>query len=151
LKPKKDSQKPESKKPTKPLSPSEIGTSIGQIYYESMASLTKLVKNLPPPNEIKQRVLDLKEATVQRLVVLGREREKLNPTDRQAVDTTTRIRANMINTNDFNVMQAANAHYMSQDLDFANTVSSFNIITQYAFFELLKKQLPAEAARLQIA
>jgi hypothetical protein len=34
--------------------------------------------------------------------------------------------------------------------DLANELSSFNILTQYAFFDLLKRQEPDEAQRLGI-
>ena len=41
-------------------------------------------------------------------------------------------------------------YYADDDLSFANLLASFNILTQYADFELLKAQDPEEAARLGI-
>ena len=40
--------------------------------------------------------------------------------------------------------------YTTEDAELGRHVQSFNIITQYAFFELLRKQEPAEAQRLGI-
>jgi len=40
--------------------------------------------------------------------------------------------------------------YPEDDLAFKNLLASFNILTQYADFDLLKQQAPEEAARLGI-
>ena len=40
--------------------------------------------------------------------------------------------------------------YFSKDQEFHKLLTSFNIIGQYASFDLLKKQEPKEAARLGI-
>jgi hypothetical protein len=41
-------------------------------------------------------------------------------------------------------------YYSDADLELANLVAAFNIIGQYANFDLLKQQAPAEATRLGI-
>jgi hypothetical protein len=41
-------------------------------------------------------------------------------------------------------------HYSGIDSDFATLVAAFNVIGQYANFDLLKEQLPDEAARLGV-
>ena len=41
-------------------------------------------------------------------------------------------------------------YYFSKDQELHKIIMSFNIITQYAQFELLKKQEPEEAKRLGI-
>ena len=40
--------------------------------------------------------------------------------------------------------------YMKKDPNLGKLIKDFNIITQYAFFDLLKKQDPKEAERLGI-
>ena len=40
--------------------------------------------------------------------------------------------------------------YAATDSEFGNLLASFNILTQYADFDLLRKQAPEEAARLGI-
>jgi hypothetical protein len=47
-------------------------------------------------------------------------------------------------------MSDAVNHYRNEDNDFANTLAEFNTLTQYADFDLLKKQKPDEATRLGI-
>ena len=44
----------------------------------------------------------------------------------------------------------ARIHYAKIDAELAALIGSFNIITQYSQFELIKKQEPAEAERLGI-
>ncbi len=49
------------------------------------------------------------------------------------------------------VMNQAHQHYYgTENYELSKNISSFNIIMQYAQFELVKKQAPDEAARLGI-
>lgn len=54
----------------------------------------------------------------------------------------------MYNKPAFNTYMEATNYYMSQDAALHKELSDFNILTQYASFDLLKKQAPEEAARL---
>ena len=50
----------------------------------------------------------------------------------------------------YNTFREGHKHYAGLDMNLSNLIASFNIITQYAIFDLLKKQNSAEAKRLGI-
>ena len=83
------------------------------------------------------------------MVDLGREREALSPQDRAQADAVLRSRIFSVPSDLFKSYQDVQSAYQS-DRDLFNLIADFNIITQYAIFELLKKQLPDEAKRLGI-
>ena len=132
------------------LSPAELGQKIGDIYIKAMTDLVSLLKERPAALEVKSEVEVMKEAYVQELYALGKKRESLDDSARSAVDSQIARKARILNDmpefNAFNDLQ----QYYFQDRDFHKLIMSFNIITQYAAFDLLKKQEPEEAARLGI-
>jgi hypothetical protein len=50
----------------------------------------------------------------------------------------------------FKAYSEGQQYYSQKDPNLGKTLKDFNIITQYAFFDLLKKQAPKEAERLGI-
>jgi len=134
----------------KVMSPSEIGEKVGDIYLKAMQEITELLKDKPEASTMKPRVEVMKEMYVQELVALGRLREKLNDSEKGMIDSRLSQKVYSAGSESwyatFNEVQQ---HYFS-DQEFHKLVISFNIITQYADFELLKQQEPEEAARLGI-
>jgi hypothetical protein len=132
------------------LSPAELGQKISDIYLEAMTELVNLLQNKSDAAVVKPDVEVMKESYVQQLVALGRQREALDAAGRAVVDSQVRMKMNSLYRDpvftSFNELQQ---HYF-QNRDFHKIVLSFNIITQYSMFELLKKQEPKEAARLGI-
>ena len=132
------------------LSPVELGQKIGDIYLKAMTELVALLKDRPEAAAVKPNMEVLKEAYVQELVVLGRQREALDTAGRAAVDSQLRMKARgLYNDPVFTSFNEIQQHYF-QERDFHKIIMDFNIITQYAVFELLKKQVPEEASRLGI-
>ena len=132
------------------MSPKEIGQQVGEIYGETLGKVVELLKDKPEPSEVLAKVEALKEETIAKMVELGRKREALDAAGRSTVDSQILMKANSLNRDpmysSFNDIQM---HYF-QNRDFHKLVISFNIITQYANFDLLKKQEPEEARRLGI-
>jgi len=134
----------------KEMSPSEMGETIGEIYIEALQDIVELLKDKPEASTIRPQVEVLKEKYVQELVALGRLKESLSDSEKSVVNSRVTQKAYSIGKEPwyaaFNEIQQ---HYFS-DQEFHKLVISFNIITQYADFELLKKQEPEEAVRLGI-
>lgn len=132
------------------LTPAEMGENIGDIYEKAMKELTELLKEKPEAAQVKSQVEQLKEAYIQQLIALGKQREALEAAGRSAVDTQLRMKMNSsYNAPWYTAFNEIQQHYFS-DRDFHKIIVSFNIITQYANFDLLKKQEPEEALRLGI-
>jgi hypothetical protein len=132
------------------MTPAEIGQKVREIYVKTMGDLVELLKDKPEASAVMSDVETLKQHCVQELVELGRKREALDAAGRSTVDSQIRMNMSSFNKDpvftSFNELQQ---HYF-QERDFHELVLSFNIITQYANFDLLKKQAPEEAQRLGI-
>jgi hypothetical protein len=132
------------------MTPAEVGQKIGELYVQALSGVTELLKDKPAVSEIRPKVEEMKENYVMKLVDLGRKREKLDASGRASVDSQIRLKVNAVYNKpwyaNYNEIQQ---HYF-QDRDFHKLVVSFNIIGQYANFDLLKKQEPKEAQRLGI-
>lgn len=132
------------------LTPAELGKKIGDLYVQALSEVTEMLKEKPEVAEVRPQVEQLKEKYIQQLVELGRKREALDSSARAAADSQIMIKVNALSRESwyatFNEVQQ---HYF-QDRDFHKLVIGFNIIGQYANFDLLKKQEPEEAQRLGI-
>jgi hypothetical protein len=128
--------------------PRQIGESIGTVFHEMLRRFSSLVDGYPPPPALRESIAELKEATIQELMPLGRLRDALDEAERQQVDMASSMALRRTDPQDFETFQKATAHYRTLDNDFANEIAAFNIITQYACFELLRTQAPDEASRL---
>jgi hypothetical protein len=114
---------------------------------------------IPKPYAISQQVLRdelpkydcleaLKDQYIQIFVELGRRVEALDHTQRGPVNSA--VMGAMRELPDFEWFNSAMDHYRPQDREFANFIASFNVLTQYAFFDLLRQQEPGEAQRLGV-
>ena len=83
------------------------------------------------------------------MVALGHRREALDDAGRAAVDARITAALGGLPTATYDAYQQAYTDY-SSDLDVASLIASFNILGQYANFDLLREQAPAEAERLGI-
>jgi hypothetical protein len=133
------------------MTPDEIGAAVGATWADAMQELVALLESKPESSAIKSQVEQLKERYVVKLVALGRLREALSDSDK------VRVSAGITKALDASADEPWFTSYMDiydgysdGDLDFANLLASFNILTQYADFDLLKQQAPEEAARLGI-
>ncbi len=130
--------------------PEEIGKQIGDIYVQAMADLAVALKDKPAVSEVKGKIETMREGYIQKLVALGKLREALSTADRSKADSQINMKVNGIyNTPDYATFNEIQQHYFSEQ-SFHKIIMNFNILTQYASFELLKQQEPEEAARLGI-
>jgi hypothetical protein len=133
------------------MSPDELGDAIAATWSEAMQELVALLEGQPEPSAVKSQVEDLKETYIAKLVALGYLREALSDSEKAQVDT--RIQTELAATSDepwfISYVDIYNA-YPEDDLEFKNLLASFNVLTQYAVFDLLRQQEPEEATRLGI-
>ena len=128
---------------------------VAAVWSEAMQKLVPLLEGMPPISSLQTPVAQLKEQYVQKMVALGRQIQALDPAQRQDIyDRLTDLLAGTANADWFLSyvrlynQYAAGADQTSQD--FAVLLSTFDTLTQYAFFDLLKAQAPEEAQRLGI-
>jgi hypothetical protein len=126
-----------------------LGNKIGSSYVETLKQVVVMLNDKPPAADAKAMLSDLKQWTIELMVGLGREREALSPAERAKADMTLSQRIAAVPADLFNEYQAGQMAYQD-DRDLFQLIADFNIITQYANFDLLKKQLPEEANRLGI-
>ena len=133
------------------MSAGELGDAIGATWSEAMQKLVALLESKPEAVAIQGQVEQLKEEYIGKLVQLGRQREALGVSDKAKAGVRTVAALDAAGDEAWYVgYKSLYEHYSEGELGFANLLASFNILTQYAEFELLKQQAPEEATRLGI-
>ena len=131
------------------MTPRQLGNAIGEVYCEGMSSLAALL-DTEDPAALTTAVEALKASLVERLVALGHQRQALESDERGAVDMATQFAVRRVDMAAFKAMSDACNTYRQSHNALSNLLASFNVIHQYAAFELLAQQLPDEAARLGV-
>jgi hypothetical protein len=133
----------------------ELGKQIGATWSEAIQKLVPMLEGTPPIASLQAPVAQLKEEYVQKMVALGRQVETLDVEQQGDVYARAQDILDATAGTDWFTryvtlydQYAANTDQASQD--FAILLSTFNTLTEYAFFDVLKDQDPDEAARLGI-
>ncbi len=126
-----------------------LGKKIGSSYIETLKQVVAMLNDKPPAADARAMLGDMKNWTIELMVGLGREREALSVAGRAKADMVLSSRIAAVPSDLFKEYQAGQLFYQN-DRELFQLIADFNIITQYANFELLKKQLPEEAKRLGI-
>ncbi len=133
------------------MTPKELGDKIGVVYVGSLQAVTKLLENKPDAATALPQVKDLQEQTIRQLLELGQQREALSAADRARVDNAiTSALSAIAGESWYTTYTELSQYYFDKNQDLQKALASFNIIGQYANFDLLKQQAPAEAQRLGI-
>ena len=132
------------------MNPVELGKKIGDLYVQAISEVTEMLKETPASAEVRPQVEELKEKFVRQLVALGHKREALDASAQSTVDAQAMMKVNALSREPWYATYNDIQQHYFQDRDFHKLVISFNIIGQYASFDLLKKQEPEEAQRLGI-
>lgn len=136
--------------------PKDVGNRVFVIYLDTMEKYNAQLAGAPEPTpELGAKLEAIKEAAVTELVELGRKIEKMSPDDRALVERTVRLALSGVQSNPdssaiYENYQTAWNAYVGGDPEFFEKIKSLNILTQYAFFDLLREQEPEEADRLGV-
>lgn len=134
----------------KEMNPDELGQEIGDLYVHGLQEVTEFLKSMPEVSQVRPQVEEMKEMYVQKLVELGKQREALDASDKAKVDLKIRLKlSSTYSAPWYTTYNQVQENYF-KDRDFHKIILSFNVIGQYANFDLLKKQEPEEAKRLGI-
>ncbi|QDC08880.1 hypothetical protein FHY55_06330 [Oceanicola sp. D3] len=133
--------------------PSEVGEKVGQIWLDALAETAQMVEGTPPAEDIKADFTAMKEAKITELVELGHEIAEMDASSKAQVEAKVSSAYNKASMDpdisaQYKTYFEAQKAYQKSDSEFFNELKAINILTQYAFFDLLKQQAPEEAERL---
>lgn len=133
------------------MSGAELGDAASALYAQAMQDLNALLADKPDAAAVTADVEALREEYIQQMVALGAQRETLDDLGKTEMDAAMASAMMSANNEDwYTTYSDLYEHYAAGDVDFVNLLASFNILTQYANYDLLKEQDPEEAARLGI-
>jgi hypothetical protein len=132
------------------VSPEALAQSIYSDFVALHKELATILAGSPPAADLKPKVSELKNRYIERFVGYGRIRDTMSQTDAAKVESETRRLLFASPTVNIDALSQAVQRFNSTDPALAKELTSLNVITQYAFFELLQKQEPEEAKRLGI-
>jgi hypothetical protein len=141
------------KKESKEMTPDVWAEEVNTIYERAILNLDAIIGNKPDLNDgLRTRVLDLKYGIIKELLEYGKMRGKMNQSDQKMCSSKLSFKLERIYKNPAwdRSINKVRMEYNKSDQAFGNQIMSFNIITQYAQFELLRKQEPDEAKRLGV-
>lgn len=137
--------------------PDEIGEAIGQVWLHAIEAATALVEERPAPQAALADLQVLHDQVTTQLVALGHKHARLAPAEQALVQAkVNQITRTPAFEAAFEAYTPAFSHYGNlanqtqdpKDRRFERLYTDMNVITQYAFFDLLRQQRPEEAARL---
>jgi hypothetical protein len=125
--------------------PDQLAGEIADNYLACMDELEALVADRPEPEALKPLLSELTDRYIDIFVGIG---YRVDSHDSTTVDGIGRSVMSRIYGIDIDWMGEASSYYHPLDPEVSAMIGELNIITQYAFFELLQKQRPSEAERL---
>ena len=131
----------------------QLGESIREIYLRATRETTMMLQDKPSPDQVAAKLADSKQQWIAEMVALGRQVEKLDEAEQQRAHAAVRSMYRELQTDpglsaDWQAFNRAINAYITSDPEFYRELKPLNILTQYAFFDLLRQQTPDEAARL---
>lgn len=129
--------------------PAALGGEIGALYLQGYDDVVALLADRPAAEAAAVALADLKESYIQQMVAFGHRREALDEAGRAAVDSAIRSALRDLSEETFAAYSEASSDYSGAP-EVAALIGDFNIIGQYANFDLLREQEPDEAARLGV-
>jgi hypothetical protein len=129
----------------------ELGDEVTQHYFDALDEMETLLGRELPPDSLRTEIQTLKDKYIETFVSYGHKREAMSDADREVFDSRVRLAVTLSTPGALDTMNKAQASLIEDgEKEMADEVMSFNIITQYVFFDLLKAQEPEEAQRLGV-
>ncbi len=135
--------------------PEKVGHQVFEVYVDAMAEANTLLEGTPLASEVESDLAGVKERAIEKLVVLGHGIAEMSEGNRAIVEATVRqslstMRQDPETKGIYDAYQAVWKAYHQGDAALFYDIKSLNILTQYAFFDLLRAEEPAEADRLGV-
>jgi hypothetical protein len=130
------------------ISPAELGELISQAYIELIDEVKPIVESRPEPAQLQPRLEGIKARYIDIFVAYGRQREAMTVSDRALADSAALAYLSANGPADVEWANEATADYSETYSELGATLGEISILSQYAFFDLLRQQTPEEAARL---
>ena len=127
--------------------PTAMGEEVANNYKAVMQEITDLMNAGHSAEELMPKAELLKDDYIVIFVELGKTRMGYSEEDKALFDAAA-TPFGLLSNEEFKEFSDGQSKYRSEDLDLGNLLSSFNTLTQYAFFELLQEQNPDEVERL---
>lgn len=125
--------------------PDQLADEIAENYLECMDELEGMLAERPDPETLKPMLADLTDRYIEVFVDLGHQ---VATYDSSTVDEIGRGVMSHLYGREIEWMTEASSYYHAMDTEVSGMIGELNIITQYAFFDLLRDQRPSEAERL---
>lgn len=142
-------QEKKKAEPATTQTPEELGKAIAAVYVDAMKKVIEMGKEHPPAEELKPKLIEYKEECIAKLVAFGKTKQGFTDEQKAKVNSQLRMASREVNSMFTDYSNVINP-YLNEDKETYDLLASFNVITQYADFDLLKKQEPEEAMRLGI-
>ncbi len=130
--------------------PKGLGDAIGDAYLKCMKDTVALGETGKSAAEIKDDLGKLRAGCIDTMVAFGKLRAALNEADGSTADSALMKKMSSSDRDAFKKFADASKRLQKEDRKVGNDFVNMNTLTQYANYELLKKQLPKEAKRLGI-
>lgn len=127
------------------LTAQQAGDQIVGIYRTAITETAKLLENQPSANSIEPQFDALLDTWQQELLSIGQHVMTMNDAEKNLIQSAIRkvhmdMQYNEQAKQQFTAYSQGTFPYHSTASDFYQKLKSINIITQFAFFDLLKKQ-----------
>ncbi|MBB5021495.1 hypothetical protein [Desulfurispira natronophila] len=126
--------------------PEEFATEAAKLYRDGLLFAVKTVHSSHQADEVVRKLIEHKEFLIGKFVELGHQYLKISPQDQEAGQRLLLDKLQDMDAHTWSTYMAT----LSQYPEFSRQLADYNLITQYAFFDLLWQQLPDEADRLGI-
>ena len=127
------------------LNPVQLSEAISGVYAKALSDVVAALEGNPAEEEVREKIEKIKEDAIKELVALGHKKQAMS--DEQKANINFMVGMNIRGVEGFQAYSDAVEGYKG---DFHSLLLEFNVITQYADFELLTKQSPEEAKRLGV-
>lgn len=139
-----------SKAVTNPETPTELGEAITSVRNQVIQDMKSALEGYPDAPKVKAELQKIKDDAIPKLVEYGKVHNKMSPEKKKQTEDLVKAGYAKVAPDVYKFLNDAGWHYRPTDNDLANMISELQIVTQYAFYDLLKKQRPQEATRLGI-
>ncbi len=128
--------------------PDEFGQAVFVVNEELFAELHETLSQGLPAAELAPVITEIKERYITSYVELGRIREGMSDAEKEAANSAIRSALYDRDMDTYRAVNDMTEVYRDENNELANEIVSLSILMQYADFELLRSQEPAEAERL---